>query len=584
MIIRAKQHLGVIAIVLTAMAAVIRADGLAAQRAADPGAPGRCETLDSLATPSRAQRIFGLDRSGPLVAVARTERNTFVFNHRDLRAEGSHPYVLEVDDGGYFQVLFKCTAPAFFSYTITGDLEAQPNSAEGATLPESVAVNVDLTNRGITMRHDARFLRYRVTARLREGVVSSAPGKGTTTTQVTAGAPPKAMTQPPPYVKPVTGETTPKEAPEVPSALLYGVTFDIWVVTRPEWKLGVIGGVAVSGLSDRKFFVKTDGQGKKTFEEDRSAADQHHADVVALAHAYYTKVWLRTFNLGMSFGIGTSGSSPRFFIGPSVVVGKYFVLTGGIASGIVNAPPIGQEIGQAPVNGDNTLGSLSTQGKRRGFIGIGFTWIDRRDQFAAALAAAATASGPAIPSCVTSATPADVMFKPGEGLSQEVTVDAPDGCTWFATVVSGGGPFSVTPATGKGKDKIEVSVEAPTGDAHADVVNVTGPLGSAPKPIKLKQEAKPASCVDSLSSGDTLNLSGRTKGEFTVNAKSACDWTIAVEPADAGFSAAPAAEKETKPVTVTGPEPGDSERTAVFKVTGPKGADPKTVTVRQSKK
>jgi hypothetical protein len=105
------------------------------------------------------------------VTVKRTKKNTVVFNHRDLTAQGREPYVLEVGDGESFQVLFTCTAPEFFNYTMSGDTTTQPDSANATALPEFVSVTSALTTRGMTMRHDSRFPKYRVPAKVRGGVI-----------------------------------------------------------------------------------------------------------------------------------------------------------------------------------------------------------------------------------------------------------------------------------------------------------------------------------------------------------------------------------------------------------------------------
>jgi hypothetical protein len=176
--------------------------------------------------------------AGTQLPVVRSSENTFVFNHRDLTAEGNQPYVLKADDGGYFQVLFRCTAPAFFTYTISGDATLQPESASGATFAESIRVVEPLATRGVTMRHDARFLRYRVTARLRDGMqqpATSGLGMATPTGIQTTSPPVNPTAQPAPLVQ------------------LYSVAFDIWVITKPDWRLSVIGGVANSWRSSYSY-------------------------------------------------------------------------------------------------------------------------------------------------------------------------------------------------------------------------------------------------------------------------------------------------------------------------------------------
>ena len=540
-------------------------------------------------------RVAECDYTGDKTAwdpsVPRSDDNTFVFNHRDLAAEGNPLYVLRVDDGAHFQVLFKCTAPAFFTYTITGDPAAQPDSASGATLPESAIVNVSLTTRGVTMRHDARFLRYHVTARVREGLRQ--PTSGTKVVNAGPGAPPPppplpvqpGVVPPPPPPPPpppvgVVPEVTPKE-PAVTQRELYSVAFDVWVITKPEWRLGVIAGVATNTLVDTKYAIKTDDKGVKTFQED-ATRDSRHIDMMAMANVYYSQTFLRTFNLGLAFGIGTSGSSPRLFFGPSVVFGKYFVLNAGWAIGSVSAPPLGQDLGKPPVNGDNTLNSLSSRVAGGQYIGIGFTWIDRHDQFASALSAAASASG-AVGSCVTSVKPDTITFDAtGKKPSDKITVEAGSDCVWTATLQSGSGSFTVTQATKKGNGTIALETSAAVAGGRSDVLNVVGPMGSAAKAVKLTQG--PASCVDLVES--PLDFGGKDDAKTVdIKAPADCKWTASVDASTSGFTVEPSdAVTGPKTVTVKPPKQADKDITAKLTVVGPAGAEAKTVALKQPKK
>jgi hypothetical protein len=279
-----------------------------------------------------------------------------------------------------------------------------------------------------------------------------------------------------------------------PSIVLYGFEFDVWVVTGPDWKLGVIGGVGFSEMADEKFFIKTGADNKSTFEKAAPEAhDRWRNDVIALAHAYYSRTYWRGLNFGAAFGIGTSGGSPRYFLGPSVVFGRYFVISPGISMGSVAAAPVGQVIGEAPIAGANTLNTLSSRRVTAFALSIGFTWIDRKDQFVAALASAASTSG-GIGSCVTAVSPAEVAF--GEdGAAKEVTVTAGDDCSWVATVLgAGASAFEVTKG-GSGKGKGVITVKAnPAGDqARSDTLHIVGPAGSVAKTVKLSQPRKPQS-------------------------------------------------------------------------------------------
>jgi hypothetical protein len=449
------------------MVAMMLAPGLpVAKAAAGQGQDDTSRGCDAKVTPERA------------VPYVITDSNTLDFNHQELRASPQRLLVLEVDDGAYFGVLFKCTAPTYFDYRITADTEASPGSASSVVGPDSVNVTGQLVTHGVTMRHDSRVLRYRVTATLREGLPRPALGPG----ESGRGGP----APPPPPPLPGTA-AVPTPAP----VQLFSVAFDIWVATKPDWRLSVIGGVAVSSLVDTKYAINTSSTGAKTFvESPASTQSKRAADVIALANVYYSRVYARTLNFGAAFGIGTSGTSPRFFFGPSVVFGKYFVFTGGWAVGSVAAPPAGQELGAAPVNGDNTLNSLSRRTIGRPYASIGFTWIDRRDQFAAALAAAASASG-GIGSCVTSVTPAAVTIDAaGTTASAPIEIKAGADCTWIATLQSGGTHFKLDKGSGKGDGTIKVTAGAALPEGAGDVLNVVGPPGSTAKQVKLSQPKK----------------------------------------------------------------------------------------------
>jgi len=500
------------------------------------------------------------DLAGPPI-LKRTSENTLVFNHRDLRPEGNGLQVLAADDGGYFQILFKCTSPAYFTYSITGDAAAQPESTAAQTQPESVTIDPSLlTTRGITMRHDARFLRYHVTARLREGIrpTAGATSGGTGSTR--------------------TSDFTFKVGNVASSsgALLYSMAFDVWVNTKPDWKLGIIGGVAVSKLVDKRYAVIPDEKNAPVFLEDGSQS-RWHSDVMALANVYYSKLYLRSLNLGFAFGIGSSGSTPRFFAGPSVVFGRYFVLTGGVAFGWVSAPPLGQRLGQPPVNGDNTLNSASSRFTSAAYFGIGFTWIERRDQFAASLTAASVSNS--VGSCVSSVS-TDHLALGMTAKEEEVKVQAGDDCLW--TALARDGQFKLKNGSGKGNGSFTVVGDAPGGAARKDVVLVTGPQGSTPKTVALSQGAKPTSCVTVLGSGDSVSFDHADTQEIRVEAEDGCEWTATIDPDDSGFSISATTKKVGGGGSVTVARP-KAAATATLKVAGPVGADPLTVKLARTK-
>ncbi len=242
------------------------------------------------------------------------------------------------------------------------------------------------------MRHDQHFAKYRVSITFIDGV-SEAPGRPQT----------KPTGAPPP---PVLGETSRAAGVAQTGQLLYPVSFDLWVMTRPGWKVSFSGGVSFSNLTDQKFYIKTDEAGKKTVEEDLNTRDTVRHDIVALANVYFDRQYFRSLMFGVAFGLGDNGSSnPHYFVGPSVVLGRSFIFTAGMAFGSVATLPAGQALHQSPLNGDNTLTSLGSRYQRGFFAGIAFGFVPRESEFkggfssatvTAPAAATAPGNGPAL--------------------------------------------------------------------------------------------------------------------------------------------------------------------------------------------
>lgn len=554
----------------------IGAQAAPSQSAGNGGKSGPSGAALSVATECPAETIGG--RLGP---VEPSDKNTIVFNHRHLTVTNKRLLVLEADDGGYFQVLFDCTAPWYFNYTITADREAgaEPGSAGGTAFEEFVQVDpARLVAKGVTMRHDASFMRYHVSARLRPGVPPAV--RAETAEDIRARAERResveALSRRWGMLRNLPAPVPPAEP--APAAELYGVEFDVWVVTAPEWKLGVIGGVGFSPMTDEKFYIKSLPDNRSAFERAPDVAlDQWRTDVIALANAYYSRTYLRFLNFGAAFGIGTSGGNARYFLGPSFVVGKYFVFSPGISIGSVVTAPIGQALGEPPINGANTLNTLSTRRVVRPSLAIGFTWIDRKDQFAAALASA-SASG-SIGSCVTSVAPTELKFD--EAGEKQITVTAGDDCSWVATLQQSNSGFEVkSGGAGKGKGTITIAVSAQGDKPRADTLNIVGPFGSAARTVKLTQAA--GSCVESVGDGKEIGADGKTQLTVAIKAPSTCSWTAAAE--GNGFSVKPVQGTGAGSVTVAVPVQTTDDQTGTLSVIGPTGATPRKLTIKQPKK
>lgn len=303
------------------------------------------------------------------IAVRATPRNTLVFDHYRLVATKRELHVLEVEDGGYLQVRFVCTDPRKFNYTITAHTdEQQKTAAQGVA--ESVETN-ELSHASLTMRHSKLFTRYRVEISLRDDLKLPAAAR----------------------IAPGTGRGFELLSPRKAGAyILYSTFFDLWVNTRPEWTVDFSGGIAFTGLRGHEYFIKTDTKGTadgaddvKTVEEDVAARPSFRPDIIALANVRHP----RARGLGMSFGVGLNNDAdPKYFLGLSYLLGGKFILNGGWAGGKINELPVGQELHKAPINGDNTLTTPAGRFRNAFYFGIGFTFINREDQFKGAFAAA----------------------------------------------------------------------------------------------------------------------------------------------------------------------------------------------------
>ena len=346
-------------------------------------------------------------------ATKQTLDNTLTFDHLTLRFEKDAFAALEVEAGQLFQVVISETDPTLFRYTITAvPDESTPEVSFSPTATPVVAKPYGQVR--LTMRHDQHFSRYRVTIALIPGVNAKPVGEGpksSATTPRTANAPGSHPSQP---GEPPTGEQ-----------VLFPVTFDVWVLTKPEWKVSVSGGVGFSGLVDKKYFIKTDDAGKKTVEEDVNSADTVRTDIVALANVYFDHQYRRMLMFGAAFGIGqSSGGAPRYYLGPSVVLGRNFVFSGGVAFGSVATLPTGQTLSQPPINGDNTLSSLGSRVGKSGFFSVAFTFINKESEFTDAFSSTTQAEGAGVVALTLGDLKGDFE---AEGTTITVDVAAKDG-------------------------------------------------------------------------------------------------------------------------------------------------------------
>jgi hypothetical protein len=353
-------------------------------------------------------------------AFVSTGENTLHYNHLELAwskdggsacTTGTTPIVvpvLRVADGQPFAIEFCRTDPRLFKYTVSAIKE--PDGPPSTTQETTVAVRTEKNNlrsTTVAFRHSKVFRRYRVTA---EAVAPMA----NTDSELSRRSIERRGRRPT-----IRRSRIPSDAPQVKEEAvdLYGVAFDILVETKPDWDLTVSGGVSFSSLTSDRFFVKTDGKGTAdtnddvaTVEKDTSKGDSFRPDIIALANLRPpTRDSISPFGVAFGLGIGDN-SDPRYFLGGSYTLGNKFIFTAGWTGGRVDALPTGQELGRAPVNGDNTLNSLGKRFRNGFYAGIAFTFVDRTDAFAGAFEATSTVE----PDEETPEPEAEPAPKPGE--------------------------------------------------------------------------------------------------------------------------------------------------------------------------
>ena len=326
------------------------------------------------------------------------------FDH--YRLTTSAPFVLTVKDGGHFAVRVIETDNRLFNYTITADTAAQPQSAS-ATVESASATTESLdgphSSVVVVMIHSSHFVRYRFHIELKAPPAAAPPvapaGERASTGGDSGGAVPRP------------GVANATE----PGYVLYATSFDVWVKTKQDFQVTFNGGMAFSGLRDHKYYIKTTpaatatGTPTKTVEEDSDGRDQFRPDVAIFATVRNPE---RFYGLGLSFGFGIGDSANvRYFLGPSWVFGKNFILNAGVSGGKVAVLPTGQTLSQPPINGDNTLNQLGSHFERRFYIGIGFVFDNRQQtDFLGPLAGGQSSQNPSTAK-TPAATPAADLAK-----------------------------------------------------------------------------------------------------------------------------------------------------------------------------
>ena len=298
-------------------------------------------------------------------AIPQTAANTLTFDHFNLQPAQADPMVLRLADGEYFQVRIINTDNTLFTYSIS----AVPDEETPQTMLGPTGAGVVVTRfveTAVTMRHSEAFARYRVRISLRTDLAPAAPPS---VPRDQVGASP-------------TAKTPSEKAKEL---VLYPSVFDVWVETKPGFEVTFTGGAVFSGLRSPRYHIKTDTLGTndtaddlRTVEEDPDAKDDFWPDTVAVANFRHPE---KLRGLGLAAGVGLNNNAdPRFFLGPSYFFGRNLLLTAGWLGGTVDRLPTGQQVGQAPINGDNTLTTLPKRFKNTFYVGFAFSFIPKAEE------------------------------------------------------------------------------------------------------------------------------------------------------------------------------------------------------------
>jgi len=339
---------------------------------------------------------------------ARQRADVAVFDHAKGELLWPAPAKLEVADGQVFVVVFTNTDPTLFDYSIKAldddqskeiDLKVQ---GKGVPATQSNAICV-------SWRHHEEFAVYKVAVTRRVNPDDMVKAKAADVKKMVeesrkAGelsedaakkandaidlvvrephvpggkdqkkwrAAVKNFTIPEPIASEIDSLETVQDNAQ---GTRFPYTFPVWVETT-DAVLSFSTGFAFSDLASDRFFIKTTkvtdaaGMSKdvKTVERDRSANDKFRPDLMAYATVTMPRKKSQPLiggRLGLTFGLGIGeDKTPRYFIGPSFVFSHRVVLSVGAVGAQVKRLPAGQKLGEAPINGDNTLNTLDSRFK-----------------------------------------------------------------------------------------------------------------------------------------------------------------------------------------------------------------------------
>jgi Tfp pilus assembly major pilin PilA len=314
-------------------------------------------------------------------------KDVLFFNHQDGRILYPAPAQLEVEDGAVFTIVFLHTDPTSFDYTLKGLSGPDDKAANFKNGTDSKQASKSVTV-FVTWRHDRHFPLYQVQLSIRKAAQTDTT---MTVEQIQAAAAAKHLTLVPKEVQEQAQKQVQEQTREQTQDLLFEYTFPVWVKTA-GWNITFNSGFGFSSLTSKKYFIATDAAEKKTVEVDPNRGDQSRPDIMALAnltlpHLKNPSLGWAGEKLGFAFGIGLGGDSDaRYYFGPSYTLGKRFILNGGWTGGKVSTLPVGQRLHEAPISGDNTLGTLGSRFAHGWYLGISFTFTpDKETEFLGAL-------------------------------------------------------------------------------------------------------------------------------------------------------------------------------------------------------
>lgn len=328
-----------------------------------------------------------------------------VFDHAAGRLVWPQPAQLWVRDGDPFVVVVKNTHPYAFTYSSSVVASDAAAGGPGQVVGEPITVeNEDGSTVCVSFRFVEGFPLHKIeiagsaawtaaAAKVLEDAATKNPAKAARFKMFQINTPEALRAL---AAAEEVGESA-VVAAAAKKGVLYPYSFPVWV-RDSRAQLGFATGLAFSDVTSDRFYVETDDQGTAETVDDEqrvlaeSSSDDFRPDLMAYASITAPRTpkwWGAGGRLGMTVGLGIGdGGDPRYFLGPSWLIGDRFLVAAGAFGGKVDRLPAGQREGEAPINGANTLSQLG-KGFERGWA-VGVAWrfgsSDKADEkFLAAL-------------------------------------------------------------------------------------------------------------------------------------------------------------------------------------------------------